>query len=72
MDAGDRNGLSDLTQSVSLGLGSLGEVRLRGKVPPNLLATNLLSPSEIPGDGGLLALNLLLSIPSGTGWITPL
>lgn len=72
MEAGDRNGLSDLTQSVSFVLGSLGEVRPCGKVPSDLLAANLLSPSEIPGEGGLVALDLPLSTPSGTGWITPL
>lgn len=72
VDAGDKNCLSVLTQSTSLVLESLGEERLCSKDPPILLATNLLSSSEIPGDSGLAALDLPLSTPSGTGWITPL
>lgn len=64
MDVGDGNGLSDLTQTVSLVLGSLGDV------PPSLLAINLLFPSGIPGVCGLEALDLPHSAPSGTGWIT--
>lgn len=67
VDVGEGNDLSDLTQSVSLVLWSLGEGRPEGKVPPNFLANNLLSPSGIPGDGTLVTLNLLLSAPSGTG-----
>lgn len=64
MDVGDGNGLSDLTQTQSLVLKSLGEV------PSSLLAINLLFPSGISGVCGLVALALLHSAPSGTGWIT--
>lgn len=72
MDVGEGNGLSDLTQSMSLLLGSVGEGRPCMAVLPTLFATCLLSPTELPGEGCLVLLDLPLSTPSGTGWMTPL
>lgn len=65
VEEGEGNDRSDLTQSVALTPFGGGTVK------PNLCTANLLSASEIPGDWGLVALDLVLSTPSGTSWMTP-
>lgn len=70
---GEGSCLSDLTQLVSLLAGSeaRGSPWSLEALPP-LSAACLLSPTEPAGEDCTVPLDMLLSPPSGTGWMTPL